>query len=172
MKEEVIEVDKKDNKIRGIEKMTAHRNAVLHRAFSIYIFNEKNSLLLQKRASGKYHSGGLWSNTCCGHPRPNEDLESSAHRRLREEMGFDCELKEISTFIYKAKLNNELTEHEFLHVFIGNCDPKVNPDENEAESWKWINMNTLKKEVLKNPENFTFWFKITLDKLKNLFYSK
>lgn len=163
MKEKVILVDKDDKELGTLEKMAAHRNGgTKHRAFSVLVFNNKNELMLQQRAFSKYHCGGLWTNTCCSHPRPNETTEAAAHRRLMEEMGFDCELKEVFSFNYEAKVNNELTENEYDHVFLGkfNEEPKINKD--EAESWKWISITDLETEVRQNPEKFTVWFKVIL----------
>jgi len=166
MEEKIILVDKNDNQVGIEEKLKAHQNGgKLHRAFSIFVFNSKGELMLQKRAKTKYHCPGLWTNTCCSHPRPGEELEDAAHRRLKEEMGFDCELKEDFDFIYKAKFDNGLTEWEFDHVFLGQYDgsPRINP--NEADDWKWIKMRDLKKDIKANPRNYTPWFKIALEKL-------
>src|SRR5690349_17076045 len=131
MEEYLILVDEQDHEIGTEEKLKTHRDAKLHRAFSIFIFNKKGQLLLQRRALSKYHSGGLWTNTCCGHPRPGENIDKAAHRRLQEEMGFDCNMKDVFRFTYKAPLDHGLTEHEVDHVFIGTCDaqPKLNHDE-------------------------------------------
>jgi isopentenyl-diphosphate delta-isomerase len=125
-------------------------------------------LLLQKRAKSKYHSGGLWSNTCCGHPRPNEKLEQSAHRRLKEEMGFDCGLNEIMSFIYETKLGNNLFENEYDHVFIGFYDGNPNPDPNEVESWKWFESEELRILFEHFPSEFTYWFKECIDRIVNV----
>ena len=141
--EKVILVDKNDNQIGFMPKLEAHQKGVLHRAFSIFIFNNKYELLLQKRASSKYHSGGLWTNTCCSHPRQDEDILDAANRRLIEEMGIETILRKVYEFTYKAELDNDLTEHEFDHVFYGvyNEDPEINPD--EADDFKWIDMDSL-----------------------------
>jgi isopentenyl-diphosphate delta-isomerase len=163
--EKIILVDKKDREIGTGEKLEVHKSGKLHRAFSIFVFNRKGELLLQKRAKGKYHSGGLWSNTCCSHPRAGEKLEKAVHRRLKQEMGFDCSLKEIFSFVYKVKFENGLYEHELDHVFIGNYGRKPEPDPEEAEGWKWISLNELKKDIQKNPGNYTYWLKVSLDKL-------
>ncbi len=165
MKEEIILVDKNDNKIGTGEKMKVHQDGKLHRAFSIFVFNSKNKMLLQKRAKTKYHCGGLWTNTCCSHPRSGESLEKATHRRLQEEMGFDCELKKIASFIYRAEFDNGLTEHEYDHIFTGRFDgePKLNSE--EADDYKWISLEELKKEIKKNPESFTVWFKIAMEKV-------
>ncbi len=170
MNEKVVLVNEDDNEIGVEEKVKAHKEGKLHRAFSIFIFNSKGELLLQRRAGNKYHSGGLWSNTCCSHPKPGESIEHAAHRRLREEMGFDCSLNEVSRFIYRAELNNGLTEWELDHVFIGKYDGEVNPNPNEVEDWKWININDLKDDIKRNPNNYTVWFKMALDKVTSLLH--
>lgn len=163
--ERVILVDEKDNEIGTEEKMKAHQNGgKLHRAFSILIFNSKNETLLQRRALKKYHCPGLWSNTCCSHPRPGETVLEAAHRRLKEECGFDTDLKEIFSFIYKVNFDNGLTEWEFDHVLVGKYDSEVKPNPDEVEECKWIEMEKLKKEVEKNPEKFTPWFRLILQK--------
>ncbi len=163
-------VDHHDNEIGQMEKLEAHQKGLLHRAFSVLIFNDKSELLLQKRAFGKYHSEGLWTNTCCSHPNPGESNLSAAHRRLQEEMGFDCEMKELFYFIYKAELDNNLIEHELDHVLIGhtNQDPILNQE--EAIDFKWLNLEQLKKAISEKPTDFTFWFKVIIlehfDKIK------
>ena len=159
MEEHVILVDEKDNHTGTMEKMQAHREGKLHRAFSVFILNNKGQLMLQRRAMNKYHGGGLWTNTCCSHPRLNEAVESAAKRRLQEEMGFTCDLKELYWFIYKTDVSNGLIEHEVDHVFVGVFDgqPKINPD--EVHEWKWIGLPELKKDIEKNPATYTFWFK-------------
>lgn len=164
MKNEIVLVDKKDNQIGVGEKLKAHQQGRLHRAFSIFIFNSKGKMLLQKRAKSKYHSGGLWTNTCCSHPRPNKNLKSEAKRRLKEEMGFICDLKEIFSFIYRAKLGNFI-EYEFDHVFVGKFDGKPKINQEEAEDWKWINKKELKQDLKENPKKYTHWFKLILDKV-------
>ncbi|MCX6723305.1 MAG: isopentenyl-diphosphate Delta-isomerase [Candidatus Staskawiczbacteria bacterium] len=165
----VILVDKNDKKIgtefklkahkEGKFKLKAHKEGKLHRAFSLFIFNSKGNLLLQKRSPKKYHSGGLWTNTCCSHPRPNEETILSTHRRLKEEMGFDCHLLEIFSFIYKAKLNNDLTEYEFDHIFIGKFNEKPVINEKEVEDFKWVNSKFLERDTKQNPKIYTYWFK-------------
>ena len=165
--EKVILVDKNDNQVGLMPKIEAHEKGVLHRAFSIFIFNSKYELLLQKRASSKYHSGGLWTNTCCSHPREGEDTLDAANRRLDEEMGIKTSLRKVYDFIYKAELDNQLTEHEFDHVFYGVCDrdPKLNRD--EAEDFKWVDMETLNNDIIKNEDNYTVWFKIAFEYFYN-----
>ena len=135
-----------------------HKKGLLHRAFSLFVFNNRGELLLQKRNKNKYHSGGLWTNTCCSHPRKGEELPLAIHRRLGEEMGFDCELNEIFSFTYKKTFENGLTEHEFDHVFIGyyDNDPKINTE--EADSWKWISIEKLQTDIKNHPESYTYWF--------------
>lgn len=164
--EQIILVDQNDAQIGTMGKLETHEEGILHRAFSIIVKNSKGEMMLQKRAIGKYHSGGLWTNTCCGHPRAGEDLVPAVHRRLKEEMGFDCELKEILSFAYDVRLDKGLKENEFLHVFIGeyNKAPILNIE--EADDWKWITMNELKTDIVKNPNNYTYWFKVVLEKMK------
>ena len=158
--EEVILVDKHDKQIGVMEKMKAHREAKMHRAFSVFVFNSKNELMLHKRASHKYHSGGLWTNTCCSHPRPGESTEEAAHRRLKEEMGFSCLIKKNFHFTYCRKLDNELTENELDHVYTGFYDkePLLNPE--EVEDWKWISKKDLLSSIESSPQLYTEWFKI------------
>ena len=166
MEERVILVDENDKVIGTEEKLKAHQNGgKLHRAFSIFIFNSKGEMLLQKRAKSKYHFGGLWTNACCSHPNPDKPLEDTVHKKLEQEMGFDTDLKETFTFIYKAEPENNLTEHELDHVFIGKFDgePKINPE--EADEWKWINIEELQKDIKENPEKYTPWFKIALGRV-------
>src|SRR5258706_3423068 len=159
MEEKIILVDKKDKEIGAEFKLKAHKEGKLHRAFSIFIFNSHGELLLQKRASGKYHSGGLWSNTCCGHPKVGETLNDAIHRRLKEEMGFDCPLSEALNFTYKAKLDHGITEHEFLHVFAGKFDEKPKINKKEAEDFRWVSFEFLDNDIKQNPDNYTYWFK-------------
>ena len=165
MKEEVILVNEADEQIGVMEKMEAHEKGVLHRAFSVFIFNDKGEMLLQQRALNKYHSPDLWTNTCCSHPRPDEKTIDAAKRRLKEEMGIVCELQFKSSFTYKTKFDNGLTEHEFDHVFIGrfNDTPEINPE--EVNAWKWKNLREIKAELLSSPQSYTSWFKIATDKL-------
>lgn len=162
---EIILVDEHDQSIGEEEKMKAHELGLLHRAFSVWIFNKKGELMLQQRASEKYHCGGMWTNTCCSHPRPGETTIDAAHRRLMEEMGFDCELRETIEFIYEIDFPNGLTEHEYLHVFIGRYDenPILNPE--EASDFKWISIDTLRKNIETDPNRYTYWSRLTLEKL-------
>ncbi|TSC64792.1 MAG: isopentenyl-diphosphate delta-isomerase [Parcubacteria group bacterium Gr01-1014_91] len=162
--EQIILVDENDTQVGTMGKLETHEKGLLHRAFSIIVKNNKGEVMLQKRAVGKYHSGGLWTNTCCGHPRADEELIKAAHRRLREEMGFDCELKEAISFTYQANLDKGLKENEFLHVFVGeyNNAPIISPA--EADGWKWIAENEIRKDVANNPNTYTYWFKVVLKK--------
>jgi isopentenyl-diphosphate Delta-isomerase len=155
----VVLVDKNDIQTGIARKMEAHRNALLHRAVSVFIFNSKGEWLLQRRALDKYHSNGLWTNTCCTHPLPGESASDAAVRRLGEEMGMNCHLHYLFSFIYKGKLDNELTEHELDLVFLGFSDdvPLINPS--EVEDWEYVSWEDLKKDVSMNPSNYTFWFR-------------
>lgn len=164
MKEEqVILVNHNDEPIGLMNKLEAHEKAVLHRAFSVFILNDKNEVMLQQRAHHKYHSPLLWTNTCCSHQRAGETNIEAGKRRLEEEMGFSTELKELFHFIYKAPFDNGLTEHELDHVMIGyyNNEPNINDD--EVESWKWMTIEDIKVDMLQNPEQYTVWFKIIFD---------
>ncbi|MBO6211761.1 isopentenyl-diphosphate Delta-isomerase [Algoriella sp.] len=163
MKEFVVLVDQDDQKLGLMEKQQAHVAGLLHRAFSVFVFNSNGELMIQQRAASKYHSPTLWTNTCCSHPRDNETYEQAAHRRLKEEMGFDCDLEFKFSFIYKAHLDNNLTEHELDHVFIGtyNDEPKLNPE--EVMAYRWVDLMDLKKDIEKNPQNYTAWFKIIFE---------
>ena len=165
MMEEVILVNENDVVIGTMEKLEAHKKGLLHRAFSVFIFNDKNELLLQRRALNKYHSGGLWTNTCCSHPRPNENILNAANRRLVEEMGFETELTFKTSFIYNTEFENGLTEHEFDHIFFGtyNVNPKINAD--EVDSFTWLTIEDVNQKIKQNPNEFTSWFKIALEKL-------
>ncbi|MCP4076941.1 MAG: isopentenyl-diphosphate Delta-isomerase [Gammaproteobacteria bacterium] len=160
MRNKVILVDKNDQQIGTMDKLSAHIEDRLHRAFSIFIFNHAGELLLQQRAHDKYHSGGLWSNTCCSHPTPGELTIDAAHRRLQEEMGFDCPLQEQPSLTYRAELDNGLTENEFDHIFFGRYkgNPVVNTD--EAIDWQWMTTDTLLQSIKKQPESFTSWLKL------------
>lgn len=165
IQEHVILVDHNGKEIGTEEKIQAHREGKLHRAFSIFVFNTLDEVLLQKRASTKYHSGGLWTNTCCSHPRPGENHHYAARRRLHEEMGLNCELEELFSFIYHVKLNDDLFEHELDCVFVGCYDGQPVPNPDEVDDWKWMNIGTLKQDVRKNPQNYTYWFKLVLDRV-------
>ena len=162
--EHVIVVNEKNEKIGLMPKLEAHKKAVLHRAFSVFIFNSKNELMLQQRAAHKYHSPLLWTNTCCSHQRDGESNIEAGIRRLKEEMGFTTSLREVTSFIYKAPFDNGLTEHEFDHVMVGyyENDPTINME--EVESWKWMPLETVKEDIVTQPELYTAWFKIIFDK--------
>jgi isopentenyl-diphosphate Delta-isomerase len=162
---EVILVDRSDKQIGIEEKLKAHQEGKLHRAFSVFIFNSKKELLLQKRAEGKYHSSGLWTNTCCSHPRPGKDIKEEAEARLKEEMGIICKLEEKFSFIYKVKFENNLYEHEFDHVFFGKYNGLVKPRKEEVSSYKWVSLKELEKEINKNPEKYTFWLKECIERV-------
>jgi isopentenyl-diphosphate delta-isomerase len=168
--EQVVLVDQNDNKTGVMEKLQAHLEGRLHRAISVFIFNSKGELLLQQRAAGKYHSANLWTNTCCSHPRPGERVHDAAERRLYEEMGLKCDLKAIFSFVYKAHLDNNITEYEFDHVFTGITDDIPLPDPAEAASWKYMNMDTLDAAIKAAPEKYTEWFKICLDDWRKELY--
>ena len=163
IEEQVILVNEQDEPIGLMNKMEAHEKAVLHRAFSVFISNDKNEVMLQQRAHHKYHSPLLWTNTCCSHQRAGETNIEAGKRRLFEEMGFETELKELFHFIYKAPFDNGLTEHELDHVMIGyyNYAPVINLD--EVESWKWMPIEAIKDDMLANPNSYTVWFKIIFD---------
>jgi isopentenyl-diphosphate delta-isomerase len=165
MPEYILTVDENDNVTGKEEKIKTHREGRLHRAFSIFVFNSKGELLLQKRAKSKYHSSGLWTNTCCSHQRAGENLEEAVHRRLKEEMGFDCELKEAFTFTYRVKFDNGLSENEYDHVFFGKFDGKPEPNPKEVDDWKWVSLEELRKDIQKNPDDYTYWLKVSIDKV-------
>ena len=167
IEEQVILVNERDEQIGLMPKMEAHEKALLHRAFSVFIINDKGELMLQQRALHKYHSPGLWTNTCCSHQRHGESNIAAGKRRLQEEMGFVTELKETISFIYKAPFDNGLTEHELDHILIGNYndDPIINPE--EVANWKWMLVADVKEDIKAYPENYTEWFKIIFDKFYN-----
>ena len=162
--EKVVLVDLQDQQLGTMGKMEAHEKAVLHRAFSVFILNSNQELLLQQRAFGKYHSPGLWTNTCCSHQREGESNLEAGNRRMMEEMGMTVPLQELFTFIYKASFDNGLTEHELDHVMVGFSDeePKINTD--EVASFKWMSLEALKKDLVKNPNDYTVWFAIIFDR--------
>lgn len=164
--EYVILVDENDAETGLMEKMEAHIHAFLHRAFSIFIFNSKGEMLLQRRALTKYHTPGLWTNTCCSHPRVGESLEQATFRRLREEMGMQCELKKAFDFVYKADVGQGLTEHEFDHVFFGYSDvePVINTE--EVDSWKYASVEAVKQDIALFPDNYTIWFRIAFQQVE------
>jgi isopentenyl-diphosphate Delta-isomerase len=161
--EQVILVDSNDNAIGTMEKMEAHLKGKLHRAFSVLLFNSNGDILLQKRSRTKYHSGGLWTNTCCSHPLPGEKIEDATRRRLKEEMGIDVQPGFVYKFIYKTNLDKDLIEHELDHVFTGifNGEPTVN--RNEVEDWKFVSIDWLKNDIATNPHQYTYWFKLMIN---------
>lgn len=162
--EKVILVNEKDEQIGLMEKMEAHEKALLHRAFSVFVFNDKGELMIQQRAHSKYHSPGLWTNTCCSHQREGETNVEAGKRRLQEEMGFSTDLKETISFIYRAPFDNGLTEHEYDYILVGNYEgePDLNPD--EVADWKWVSLDWIQKDMKDHPEIYTEWFKIIFDK--------
>jgi isopentenyl-diphosphate delta-isomerase len=164
--ERVILVDEKDREIGTKEKLATHRDGDLHRAFSILVFDDHGQLLLQRRAASKYHSALLWSNTCCGHPRPGESLEHAAHRRLVEEMGFDCDLSVEASFIYRAELENGLIENELDHVLVGRFIGIPDPCPQEVEAWRWTKLADLSDDMRQRPKLYTAWFGSTLQELE------
>ena len=163
MEEQVILVDTNDQPLGLMPKMEAHEKGVLHRAFSVFVLNDKGELMLQQRALHKYHSPGLWTNTCCSHQRDGETNIAAGKRRLQEEMGFVTELREVTSFIYKAPFDNGLTEHELDHIMIGNFNntPNINPE--EVASWKWMAVEAVRDDIKSNPENYTVWFIIIFE---------
>ena len=164
IEELVILVDSNDNQIGLMPKMEAHEKGLLHRAFSVFVFNSTNELLLQQRALDKYHSPGLWTNTCCSHQREGENNITAGKRRLQEEMGFSTDLKEVMSFVYKAPFDNGLTEHEYDHVLIGNYNDSPAPNPNEVADWKWMPLEKVAEDIQKHPEQYTAWFQIIFDK--------
>ena len=163
MMEHVVLVDEHDNAIGTMEKLEAHQKGILHRAFSILLFNSQGELLLQKRSSLKYHSSGLWTNTCCSHPLPDEPVQQAARRKLKQEMGIDLKTEFAYKFIYKTSLDKGLIEHELDHVFTGTFDgiPVINKE--EVEEWKFANLIDLKKDIQKNPDHYTYWFRLIME---------
>ena len=166
MLEEVVLVNEKDEPVGTMEKMAAHEQAVLHRAFSVFVFNKNGVLLMQQRAFSKYHSGGLWTNTCCSHPRPGEHVADAANRRLQEEMGFTTSLTKAFYFTYKAAFDNGLTEHEFDHVFTGIYEGPIHFNPNEVASYAFMTEKELEEQIQEMPARFTAWFHIAYPKLK------
>nr|WP_297310356.1 isopentenyl-diphosphate Delta-isomerase [uncultured Flavobacterium sp.] len=165
MKEElVVLVNENDEQIGLMPKLEAHEKALLHRAFSVFVLNDNNEIMLQQRAADKYHSPLLWTNTCCSHQRENESNLEAGNRRLLEEMGFETPLTELFSFVYKAPFDNGLTEHELDHVMVGyfNENPIVNKE--EVEDWKWMSIEDIKTDIFNSPKSYTEWFKIIFDK--------
>lgn len=165
--EQIVLVDENDRPVGFEEKMKAHENGgKLHRAFSIFIFDSAGRMLLQLRSVKKHHFGGLWTNSCCSHPRRGEKLEDAAHRRLKDEFGFDTPLKEVFSFVYKAlDRKSGLTEHEFDHVFVGKYDGEPKPNAEEIDEWEWASADELLADAKRNPQNYTPWFMLALEKV-------
>ncbi|MFL6208287.1 MAG: isopentenyl-diphosphate Delta-isomerase [Pyrinomonadaceae bacterium] len=161
--EQVILVDENDRAVGVGEKLVTHRTGALHRAFSVFVFDRARRLLLQQRAATKYHSQGLWSNTCCGHPRPGEEITAAAHRRLREEMNIECELRAAFNFLYRAELAGQLIEHEYDHVFVGEYDRAPVPEPKEVADWKWLSMAELRQDLSRAPERYSYWLKAAIE---------
>ncbi len=165
MEERVILVNERDEVLGTAGKLQAHWQGRLHRALSVFVFDKGGRLLLQQRASDKYHSGGLWSNTCCSHPRPGDDTLAAAHRRLMEEMGFDCALRFAFLFRYQARLNGDMIEHEVDHVFVGRYDADPRPDPGEVVAWRWTAIPRLLEDLRSRPQLYTTWFPLALAEL-------
>lgn len=163
---DVILVDEHDVPVGTMEKMEVHQKALLHRAFSIFIFNGKGEMLLHRRADRKYHSGGLWTNACCSHPRPGEETLDAAHTRLQHEMGFDTALNKAFDFIYKAPFDNGLTEHEFDHVFSGTYTGEIHPNAEEVSDYCYMPVNEIRDSIRSHPQKYTEWFKIAFPKME------
>lgn len=164
--QQVIMVDEHDEPVGLMEKMEAHRNGILHRAFSIFIFDGKGRMLLQQRAPQKYHGGGLWTNACCSHPYPEENVEHAAGRRLQEEMGIQTPLEKIFHFTYYAKVENNLIEHEFDHVFAGSFEGEIHPNADEVADYTYLELWEVKRDLEMRPERFTSWFKIAFPRIE------
>jgi isopentenyl-diphosphate delta-isomerase len=164
--QQVILVDEHDNDRGFMDKMEAHQKGLIHRAFSIFIFNSRGEMLLQQRALNKYHSAGLWSNSCCSHPYPGEEIKEAAMRRLREELGFETSLQKIFDFVYKASFENGLVENEFDHVFVGQHDGNIQVNPDEVNDYVFKPMEDIKLELKKTPEIYTPWFKISFPKIE------
>lgn len=158
-------VDQEGNERGTMEKLEAHRRGELHRAFSIFVFNAQGELLLQRRALDKYHSGGLWSNTCCSHPRPGEPLSAAVQRRLVEEMGFQCPLSHRFSFIYRIDFHNGLSEHEYDHVFLGHYEGDPNPNPQEVAAWCWMAPAALQRAIAAEPARYTYWLRQSLERV-------
>ncbi|SFW26058.1 isopentenyl-diphosphate Delta-isomerase [Chitinophaga sancti] len=165
MEAQVILVNEKDEVTGVMEKMEAHRKGLLHRAFSVFILNDAGEMLLHQRALDKYHSGGLWTNACCSHPLPGETVAQAAHRRLFEEMGFDCPLSEVFQFTYRTDFENGLIEHEYDHVLMGIYNGTINPNPQEVNDYRFIPVETITRLLQEQPAQFTSWFKLAFPKL-------
>lgn len=163
--EQVILVNESDHQIGVMEKMEAHEKAILHRAFSVFLFNSKGEMMLQRRALTKYHSAGLWTNACCSHPRPGETALEAAQRRTMEELGIQPQIQHIFSFMYKAAFDNGLTEHEFDHVFIGQWNDDVHLNPEEVAEIRYLTIEEIRSDVQENPDQYTAWFKIAFDQV-------
>ena len=163
---EVILVNELDEPLGSMEKIEAHRKALLHRAFSVFIFNNKGEMLLQQRAFNKYHSGGLWTNACCSHPSPGEKTDEAANRRLQEEMGFSAELENIFSFTYKSSFDNGLTEFEFDHVFAAVYEGRIDPDPDEVRDFCYKKLDDIQTSLTSHPDKYTTWFHIAFPKVR------
>lgn len=164
-KEYVILVDENDRETGICEKLEAHQKGLLHRAFSIFLFNKKGEYLLQQRADEKYHTPGLWSNTCCSHPRPDEKMEDALKRKLFQELGISAQVEKAFDFMYRAEFDNGLIENELDHVYFGEYSEKPNPNPEEVQAWKYISYEEIKAEMAQDEAKFTPWFKLVLDKV-------
>lgn len=165
MNDHVILVNEWDEPVGTAEKLAAHRSGRLHRAFSVFVLNDEQELLLQRRAGSKYHSPGLWSNSCCSHPRPGESVADAARRRLLEEMGFTCELEPAGALLYRADVGGGLLEHEYDHLFLGRWNGQPCPDPREVDRWRWTDLPSLRREIASRPEAFTYWLRAALREL-------
>lgn len=163
MSEQVVLVDPQDNQLGLEEKLRAHELGLLHRAFSVFVFDQRGRLLLQQREQSKYHCGGLWTNTCCSHPRAGEKVQDAAKRRMLEEMGFTCDVQQVGSFIYRAQFANGLIEHELDHVFIGKYTGQdINPNPTEVQAYKWVTVSDLIASLLLKPREYTPWLNLAL----------
>lgn len=172
MEELLILVDENDNEIGAMNKLAVHQSGVLHRAFSVFIFNQKGEILLQRRSDEKYHSAGLWSNTCCSHPLKGESVNDAVPRRMKEEMGMQCNTQFQFSFIYKAALENGLTEHELDHVYFGESDDVPVPDPSEVKDWKYLHPEILKEEMIFHPHKYSAWLKICFPRVDSILLQK
>lgn len=172
MNELLILVDENDNETGSMNKLAAHQSGALHRAFSVFIFNQKGEILLQQRADEKYHSAGLWSNTCCSHPVKGESVNDAVSRRLKEEMGIVCTTQFQFSFIYRAALGNGLTEHELDYVYFGKSDAVPVPDPNEVKDWQYVHPEKLKEEIISQPHKYSVWLKICFPKVESIILQK
>lgn len=171
MEEYVILVDAKNRELGTMEKLEAHRRGSLHRAFSIFIFNHNGEMLIQQRALSKYHCGGLWTNACCSHPRPDESQERGLSRKLMQEMGFDTTLSKAFDFTYRAELDNGLIEYEFDEVFLGYYEGPIKPNPDEVKGWRYVSIDDIRGEISQNPNAFTPWFRLLFEPIIR-FYGK